>query len=34
VVILNPEGSEIGRTGYVKGGPEAFIAELEKNTKK
>jgi thioredoxin-related protein len=30
-VALTPDGKEIGRqTGYLSGGPEAFIAELEK----
>jgi thioredoxin-related protein len=34
VVVLNAEGNETGRLGYVEGGPEAFIAELEKKSKK
>jgi len=34
VVVLDAEGKEIGRLGYVEGGPTAFIAELEKVTKK
>ena len=30
-VLLNADGKEIGRqVGYAPGGPEAFIAELEK----
>jgi protein disulfide-isomerase len=30
-VALTPDGKEIGRqVGYLKGGPQAFIAELEK----
>ena len=30
-VALNPDGKEIGRqVGYLSGGPQAFIAELEK----
>jgi thioredoxin-related protein len=34
VLILDPTGKEVGRLGYVKGGPKAFITELEKVTKK
>lgn len=34
VVILDGSGKELGRLGYVEGGPKAFIAELEKVTKK
>ena len=34
VLVLNPDGNEVGRLGYVEGGPEAFIAELEKKSKK
>jgi protein disulfide-isomerase len=34
VIVLNGDGKEIGRLGYVEGGPKAFIAELEKVTKK
>ena len=30
IVVLNSEGKHIGDTGYVEGGPKAFIAELEK----
>jgi len=30
-VLLNSAGNEIGRqSGYLSGGPDAFIAELEK----
>ncbi|HZL14168.1 MAG TPA: thioredoxin fold domain-containing protein [Verrucomicrobiae bacterium] len=30
-IALNPDGKEIGRqVGYLSGGPQAFIAELEK----
>jgi protein disulfide-isomerase len=29
IVFLSPEGGEIGRTGYVPGGPEAWIREAE-----
>jgi len=34
VVIVDGKGKEVGRLGYVPGGPKAFIAELEKVTKK
>ncbi len=34
VVIVDGSGKELGRLGYVEGGPKAFIAELEKVTKK
>lgn len=34
VVIVDGDGKELGRLGYVEGGPKAFIAELEKVTKK
>lgn len=30
IVVLNGEGKEVGRLGYMKGGPKAFIEELEK----
>lgn len=30
VVVLNGEGKVVGALGYMKGGPGAFIAELEK----
>ena len=30
VIVLNGEGKKLGELGYVKGGPKAFIAELEK----
>jgi protein disulfide-isomerase len=30
IVVLNGEGKQVGALGYVPGGPEAFIAELEK----
>ena len=34
-VVLNSEGNEVGRqTGYAPGGPEAFIAELERFSKR
>lgn len=34
VLVLDGSGKEIGRLGYVEGGPKAFIAELEKVAKK
>jgi len=34
IVVLNGEGKEIGRLGYMAGGPKAFIEELEKLKKK
>src|SRR2546421_8612005 len=33
LVILNPNGQEIGRMSYVAGGPSRFIAELERVAK-
>jgi protein disulfide-isomerase len=30
IVVLNGDGKQVGALGYVPGGPEAFIAELEK----
>jgi hypothetical protein len=30
-IVLNSDGKEIGRqAGYLSGGPQAFVAELEK----
>jgi len=34
IIVLNGEGKEIGRLGYMEGGPKAFIKELEKLKKK
>src|ERR1051325_8828309 len=34
IVVLDGEGKHLGDTGYVEGGPKAFIAELEKIKKK
>ena len=34
IIVLNGEGKEIGRLGYMAGGPKAFIEELEKLKKK
>jgi protein disulfide-isomerase len=30
IIILNSEGQQVGKLGYLEGGPDAFIAELEK----
>jgi thioredoxin-related protein len=30
IIVLNGDGQMVGELGYVKGGPAAFIAELEK----
>jgi thioredoxin-related protein len=30
IIVLNSEGQKIGELNYLKGGPDAFIAELEK----
>lgn len=29
IVLVNPQGREIGRTGYMEGGPKTFVRELE-----
>ncbi len=34
VLVFSSEGKQIGKLGYTAGGPAAFIAELEKITKK
>jgi len=34
IIVLNGAGSKIGETGYMEGGPKAFIAELDKIKKK
>jgi len=34
IIVLDAEGRKLGETGYVEGGPKAFIAELEKLRKK
>jgi protein disulfide-isomerase len=34
VLVFNAEGKQVGELGYTKGGPDAFIAELEKVLKK
>lgn len=30
IVVLSPSGKKVGELGYVQGGPDAFIAELDK----
>jgi len=30
VIVLNAEGKKVGELGYMEGGPQAFIAALEK----
>lgn len=30
IIVLNSAGQKVGELGYMKGGPKAFIAELEK----
>jgi thioredoxin-related protein len=30
IILLNAGGEQVGQTGYLEGGPPAFIAELEK----
>ncbi len=30
IVVLNGDGKKVGELNYMKGGPKAFIAELEK----
>jgi protein disulfide-isomerase len=30
IIVLNGEGKEVGKLGYMPGGPKAFIAGLEK----
>jgi len=34
IVVLNSEGKRVGDLGYQEGGPQPFIAELEKLKKK
>jgi hypothetical protein len=34
IVLLDPDGKHLGRTGYVSGGPAAFIAKLEELSSK
>jgi len=28
--VLNGDGKKVGQLGYMEGGPDAFVAELEK----
>ena len=30
IIVLNPEGKQVGKLGYMEGGPEAFTAALDK----
>jgi len=30
IIVLNGDGKKVGKLGYMKGGPKAFIAELDK----
>ena len=30
IIVLNAEGKKVGQLGYMKGGPTAFLAELDK----
>jgi len=34
IIVLDSEGNKVGQLGYTPGGPKAFIAKLEKITKK
>src|SRR4051812_33484659 len=34
IVVLNAEGKKVGETGYVEGGPKAWLGEFEKQVKK
>ena len=34
IIVLDAEGKKVGKTGYVEGGPKAWIAEFEKQVKK
>ena len=29
IIVLNPEGSKVGKLGYMEGGPKNFIAKLD-----
>lgn len=33
IILLNGDGKKVGETGYVKGGPKAFIADVQKRIK-
>jgi len=30
IIVLNSDGKQVGKLGYMRGGPEPFIAELDK----
>jgi thioredoxin-related protein len=30
VIVLNPDGKKVGQLGYMEGGADAFLAELDK----
>ena len=30
IIVLNSEGKQVGELGYMEGGPQAFLAELDK----
>jgi len=34
IIVLNGDGKKVGELGYMKGGPAAFTAELDKAKKK
>lgn len=34
IIVLNSDGKQVGELGYMKGGPAAFTAELDKAKKK
>lgn len=34
IIVLDGDGRQLGELGYVRGGPKAFLAELEKVKKK
>lgn len=34
LIILNPDGQQIGQMGYMRGGPKPFIAKLKKTIDK
>ncbi len=33
VILITPDGRELGRTGYMRGGPKTFIRELRRFAK-
>ena len=30
IILISPEGQELGRTGYMRGGPKTFVRELKR----